>query len=77
MLSLDNSFFAVGARRLLVSLWDVDDKVTAELMLRFYRKHLTEKKNISDALREAKLEIMLDKRWKSPYYWAAFTLRGN
>ncbi len=77
MLSLANSFLAAGARRLLVSLWDVDDKVTAELMSRFYRKHLTEKKDISEALHEAKLEIMRDKRWKSPYYWGAFTLHSD
>ncbi len=77
IISLGQSFFSAGARRLIVSSWDVDDKVTAELMTRFYRKHLAEKKNISVALRESQLEILQNKRWQSPFYWAAFTLEGD
>lgn len=77
MISLANSFFAAGARHLLVSLWDVNDKVTAELMLRFYRKHLKERKSFSVSLRESQIEIMSDKRWNAPYYWSAFVLNGD
>ncbi len=29
------------------------------------------------ALREAQVEMWLDKRWGAPYYWAAFTLQGE
>jgi CHAT domain-containing protein len=29
------------------------------------------------ALREAQLELRKDKRWSSPYYWAAFSLQGE
>ena len=77
IISLGQSFFAAGARRLIVSSWDVDDKVTAELMSRFYRKHLAEKKSISVALRESQIELLRDKRWNAPFYWAAFTLEGD
>ncbi len=77
ILSLGQSFLSVGARRLIVSLWNVDDKVSAELMARFYRKHLLEKKNISVAFRDAQLEILHDKRWRSPFYWAGFVLQGD
>jgi CHAT domain-containing protein len=77
IVSLGQSFFSVGTKRLIVSLWDVDDKVTAELMSKFYQKHLIEKRNISSSLREAQLEILRDNRWKSPFYWAAFTLEGD
>ena len=77
ILSLGQSFLSAGARRLIVSLWNVDDKVSAELMARFYRKHLLDKKNISVAFREAQLEILRDKRWKSPFYWAGFVLEGD
>jgi CHAT domain-containing protein len=77
IISLGQSFFSAGARRLIVSSWDVDDKVTAELMTRFYRKHLAEKQSISTALRESQLEILRDRRWRSPFYWAAFNLEGD
>jgi CHAT domain-containing protein len=70
-------FFSAGAHRLIVSLWNVDDKVTTELMSRFYQKHLVEEKNISISLREAQLEILPDTRRKTPFYWAAFTLEGD
>jgi CHAT domain-containing protein len=46
-------------------------------MTRFYRKHLTEKKSVSTALRESQIEILRDLRWQSPFYWAAFTLEGD
>jgi CHAT domain-containing protein len=29
------------------------------------------------ALREAQVSFWRDKRWSSPYYWAAFTLQGE
>ncbi len=77
IVSLAHSFFSAGAKSLIVSLWDVDDKVTAELMTRFYHKYLVENKKISTALQEAQIEIMRDKRWNSPYYWSAFTLQGD
>lgn len=77
LISLSNSFFSIGIQNLLSSLWEVDDKVTAEMMKRFYQKHIVEKKKISVALREAQIEIMNDKRWKTPFYWSAFILQGT
>jgi CHAT domain-containing protein len=77
VISLAHNFFSAGAKNLVVSLWEVDDKVTAELMSRFYRKYLRENKSISKALREAQLEIKQDKRWASPFYWSAFILEGD
>jgi CHAT domain-containing protein len=77
IVSLGHSFFAAGAHRLMVSLWSVRDKVTAELMSRFYRLYLKEGKSIPASLREAQIEILRDKRWKSPFYWAAFSLEGD
>jgi CHAT domain-containing protein len=77
MISLANSFFASGARRMLASLWNVEDKAAAEFMTRFYEKHLKGKKSFSAALRETQIEIMRDRRWRAPFYWAPFVLHGN
>lgn len=77
LIALSQSFFIAGSSASIISLWDVDDKVTAELMTRFYRKYLIENESAAAALRQTQLEIMLDKRWRSPFYWSAFVLQGN
>jgi CHAT domain-containing protein len=59
------------------SLWQVDDAATAALMSRFYQAMLRDKLPPADALRVAQNEIRAQKRWRSPYYWAAFTLQGE
>lgn len=76
IVSLANNFLVAGSKRLIVSLWDVNDKVTAELMIRFYRHYLNGE-SASKALQSAKIEMLRDIRWNSPFYWAAFTLQGD
>lgn len=77
LLNLSRSFMLAGTSRLLVSLWEVEDKATAEFMARFYEKHLKEKMTAAAALRAAKLDFMKDKRWRLPFYWSAFVLQGD
>jgi CHAT domain-containing protein len=77
IVSFTHSFFSVGAKRMISSVWDVKDKVAAEIMTKFYRGHLSEGKPVSIALREAQLEIMQDTRWKQPFYWSAFVMQGD
>jgi CHAT domain-containing protein len=61
----------------MASLWTVDDRATAELMGRFYRKLLSEHMTAPAALRAAQLEMQQIPRWSSPYFWAAFELQGE
>jgi CHAT domain-containing protein/tetratricopeptide (TPR) repeat protein len=77
MLGLTRGFMYAGATRVAVSLWDVSDKSTAELMALFYRGMLG-KKSLSPAaaLREAQI-AMWKTRGRGPYYWAAFVLEGE
>lgn len=75
--ALSQSFFyrrKQGAS--IISLWNVDDKITAEFMIRFYRKHLVENESAA-ALRQMQLEIMRYKRRASLFYWSAFVLQGK
>ena len=74
--SISHSFFTAGSKRLLASLWNVDDKVTADFMTKFYRKYFRGNKNFSTALAETQRETIKDKRRNSPFYWSAFTLQG-
>ena len=77
LVGLTRGFMYAGAPRVIASLWKVDDVSTAELMKIFYRKMLRERKSPSAALREAQLEMWRSKRWRLPYYWAAFQLQGD
>jgi CHAT domain-containing protein/tetratricopeptide (TPR) repeat protein len=78
LVGLSRGFMYAGARRVMASLWKVNDNATAELMERVYRGMLGEKKlSPAAALRQAQIELWHDKKWKSPYYWAAFTLQGD
>ena len=77
LVGLTQGFMYAGARRVVVSLWNVNDKATAELMARFYRGILREKKTPAAALRNAQMEMSRQKQWQSPYYWAAFVLQGE
>jgi CHAT domain-containing protein len=76
LIGLTRGFLNAGAQSLVVSLWQVDDRATAELMERFYR-HMLGKNRLSAAaaLREAKLEMKQENY--EPYFWAGFVLQGD
>ena len=77
LVGLTRGFMYAGAPRILVSLWSVSDEGTSELMSRFYRRMLDGGQRPAAALRAAQIEMSRDVRWRSPYYWAAFTLQGE
>ncbi len=77
LIGLTHGFFYAGASRLVVSLWDVHDEATAELMTAFYRGLLVEGLTPSAALREAQRWMRRQERWRAPYYWAGFVLEGD
>jgi CHAT domain-containing protein len=74
---LTRGFMYAGAKRVTVSLWNVSDKATADLMARFYRGMLREKKSPALALRTAQIELMRIPQWRSPFYWAPFVMQGE
>jgi CHAT domain-containing protein/tetratricopeptide (TPR) repeat protein len=77
MMGMTRGFFYAGAERVLVSLWNVNDRASAELMHRFYRGMLAEGLSPAAALRAAQDGIRRQARWRAPYYWAGFTLQGE
>jgi CHAT domain-containing protein/Tfp pilus assembly protein PilF len=77
LVGLNHGFFTAGAARLVVSLWDVDDRATAEFMGRFYKNLLDHDLPPSRALRSAQLSMIQDDLWSAPYYWAGFALQGE
>jgi CHAT domain-containing protein len=78
LVGLTRGFMYAGAPRVVASLWKVDDKATAELMKLFYQGMLgKEKLRPAEALRAAQVAMWKQKRWQSPYYWAAFVMQGE
>ena len=75
IIGMQKSFFEAGAKSIIVSLWDVNDKYTALFMQSFY-KYLSEGFNKSNSLQKAK--IFFKKNYSAnPYYWSAFVLSGD
>jgi Uncharacterized protein conserved in bacteria len=77
LVGMTRGFMYAGARRVVVSLWSVDDVATSEIMPKFYQKMLEGGQNPIVALRAAQLEMWNSELWQSPYYWAAFTVQGD
>ncbi len=77
LVGLTRGFMYAGAPRVVVSLWNVSDRATSELMQRFYQAMLVRKLSPSAALRAAQVELRKNNLWQAPYYWAAFGLQGE
>jgi CHAT domain-containing protein/tetratricopeptide (TPR) repeat protein len=77
LVGLTRGFMYAGAARVVVSLWNVNDKATADLMTKFYEKMLKQGERPAAALRAAQVEMWKQKQWQSPYYWSAFTMQGE
>jgi CHAT domain-containing protein len=78
IIGLTRSFFYAGASSVVISLWNVNDLATAELMKAFYQ-NLNRGAAKDEALRQAKLALMKspNRAWKHPYFWASFVLMGE
>jgi CHAT domain-containing protein len=71
---LRRSVGIAGARTLVMSLWNVPDPETQELMEDFYRRlKLGEPRSV--AFRGAQLALRT--RRPDPYYWGAFICQGD
>lgn len=71
---LQRAFKKAGVGTIIMSLWNVDDKVTSEFMVAFYEQ-LTDKANNWNKRKafEQTKEILRMKH-PDPYYWAAFVM---
>ncbi len=77
VMGLTRGFMHAGASSVVASLWAVDDRATAELMKLFYSNMLQRGMKTGEALRAAQNSIRQRPEWRSPHYWAAFTLQGE
>jgi CHAT domain-containing protein len=73
-MGLARGLLCAGAQSVLLTLWDVNDRTTAEFMASFYR-HLQQQLQKPTALQAAMHEVRA--RYSHPYYWAPFVLLGK
>jgi CHAT domain-containing protein len=79
--TLAGGFLTAGARRVVASHWNVDDRSTSELMGTFFQEVTAaaakgEKVHYARALQRARLKVRGKDEWASPFYWAPFVLLG-
>ncbi|MCX5830995.1 MAG: tetratricopeptide repeat protein [Deltaproteobacteria bacterium] len=78
---LRRAFTQAGAKSLVMSLWEVPDRETKELMVSFYENLQSGKVNRAEALRHAALKqrevVKARYGYDNPYYWGAFVFLGE
>ncbi|HFA52076.1 MAG TPA: CHAT domain-containing protein [Bacteroidetes bacterium] len=79
IISLARGFAYAGAKSIVTSLWEVNDKATAEIMEEFYRQ-LKKGNTKAEAMQYAKSDYFdrqIDDKYVHPYYWASFIAVGD
>ncbi|MGC1605904.1 MAG: CHAT domain-containing protein [Candidatus Acidiferrum sp.] len=74
LLGLQRGLFCAGAASLLLSLWDVHDRSTANLMRSFYKGYINTG-NMASSLQSAMKQLRQQN--PHPYFWAPFVLVGQ
>jgi CHAT domain-containing protein len=75
VVGLSRSLFVAGASTVMVSLWQVPDRPTADLMRGFYQNWRQQGMDKAQALRQAMRQVKQVS--PDPVNWAAFTLIGT
>lgn len=77
VMNLARSFLVAGARSVVASLWDADDRTTATLMAHFYR-HIASGGTVAESLQAAQKEMLAEfGEDAKPYFWSGFTVIGD
>ena len=75
------AFQVAGARTVVMSLWQVEDRSARVWMRALYEGRLVQGLDTADAVREASLSVLRSRRARQqsthPFYWAGFVAAGD
>jgi CHAT domain-containing protein/tetratricopeptide (TPR) repeat protein len=78
---LRRAFQVTGVRTTIMSLWSVEDRATGRWMRALYTGRLAKRLTTADAVREASLTALRERRAAGqsthPFFWAAFVAAGD
>lgn len=81
VMGLRRAFQIAGARTVIMSLWAVDDAVSARWMMTLYEQRFLRRASTVDAVRAAHRALLADRRAHGrsthPIYWAGFIAAGD
>jgi CHAT domain-containing protein len=82
MVGLTWAFFVAGVPTTVASQWKVESASTSQLMLSFHRNLKSAAKDkagfaVARALQQAEIELLHDKKYSHPFYWAGFVVMGD
>jgi CHAT domain-containing protein len=77
-ISMARAFMYAGCPSIIMSLWDIDDRATSEVVVSFYES-LFAGKSKDESLREAKLKYLgnADQYTANPLYWGGLVSIGQ
>ena len=75
-LSLSRAFQAAGCPATVMSLWEVRDDATAQIM-QLFLKNIRQGQDKDEALAKAKRDYIRKYHREFPYYWAGYVLTGT
>lgn len=76
LIGLSRAFFYAGARSVVATLWNLNDRFAAEFVERFYSE-LNQGHSSEEALRRAKVAYANHPRYSHPFYWASPVMLGD
>ena len=73
---LRRALVLAGSESQVMSLWQVSDSATRDLMIAFYQR-LRSGEGRADALRNVQLALLRRRDRAHPFYWASFIQSGD
>lgn len=74
---LRRALVLAGAETQVMSLWQVDDEATRDLMTKFYQNMFQKGLGRGDGMRAAQLSLLAQPGRQHPFYWASFIVSGD
>jgi len=76
LIGLSRAFFYAGARSVVATLWNLNDRFAAEFVQRFYQE-LNQGHSSEEALRRAKVAYVNHPKYSHPFYWSSLVMLGD